>query len=66
MKIKLKTHRGAAKRFKISGTGKIRMNRAGNRHLLSHKTSRRKRGYSLAVDVHKTDRKAIRRLLPAS
>jgi len=64
MKTKLKTHRGAAKRFKISGTGKIMMKRAGKRHLLTKKSSRRKRGYALPVEAKKTELKGIRRLLP--
>lgn len=63
-RTKLKTHRGAAKRFKVSGTGKIMRRRTGKRHLLAKKTSRRKRGYELPVAVHKTDRQAIERLLP--
>jgi large subunit ribosomal protein L35 len=64
MKTKLKTHRGAAKRFKVTGSGKIMMKRAGKRHLLTHKPTRRKRGYNPPVEVHKADQQAIRRLLP--
>jgi ribosomal protein L35 len=37
---KMKTHSGAAKRFKITGTGKIKRLRAGRNHLLEHKSSR--------------------------
>jgi large subunit ribosomal protein L35 len=40
---KLKTHRGAAKRFKRTGTGKIMRSSAFKRHLLSSKTTKRKR-----------------------
>lgn len=64
MKMKLKTHRGAAKRFKKTGSGKIVMKRAGKRHLLAKKSARRKRGYNLPVEVHKADRDVIRKLLP--
>jgi large subunit ribosomal protein L35 len=64
MKTKLKTHRGAAKRFKVSGTGKIIMKRAGKRHLLAHKSARRKRRYNPPVVVNQADQQAIRRLLP--
>ncbi len=64
MKTKLKSHRGAAKRIRKTATGKLMMSRAGNRHLLSHKTSRRKRGYNLPVELHATVRKSVKRLLP--
>ncbi|MGH7274794.1 MAG: 50S ribosomal protein L35 [Nitrospiria bacterium] len=64
MKTKLKTHRGAAKRFKISGSGKMMMRRAGKRHLLTHKSTRRKRGHALPVEVNKSELQGIRRLLP--
>jgi large subunit ribosomal protein L35 len=64
MPTKLKTHRGAAKRFKISGNGKIMMKRAGKRHLLTHKSARRKRGYNPPVEAHKANQQALRRLLP--
>ena len=42
-KMKLKTHRGAAKRFKITSTGKIMRWHSGKRHLLGTKTPRRQR-----------------------
>jgi len=64
MPTKLKSHRGAAKRFKISGTGKIMMKRAGKRHLLSHKSARRKRRYNPPVEASKADQQALKRLLP--
>ena len=44
---KMKTHRGAHKRFRTTGSGKIVRKRSGKRHLLSHKSARRKRGYTL-------------------
>ena len=40
---KIKTNRGAAKRFKVTGTGKIKRRKAFLRHILTHKTTKRKR-----------------------
>ena len=61
---KMKTHRGAAKRFKVTGTGKIRRRRAFMNHMLEKKSSKRKRRLS-APDalVSPEDTKRIRRLL---
>jgi large subunit ribosomal protein L35 len=42
--IKAKTHTGASKRFKVSGTGKVMYRKSYHRHLLSKKSSKRKRG----------------------
>ncbi|MCG3111329.1 MAG: 50S ribosomal protein L35 [Candidatus Manganitrophus sp.] len=64
MRTKLKTHRGAAKRFKITGTGKIMRKQAGKRHLLTHKEAKRKRGLGGDVPVHPGEVSAIARLLP--
>lgn len=60
---KQKTHKGTAKRFKKTGTGKLRRERAGKRHLLEHKSSRRTRRLSGTVDVAKNDVKRVERLL---
>lgn len=61
---KMKTHKGAAKRFKITPTGKIRRRRAFANHILEKKDSKRKRRLngSDAV-VSDADRKTVRRLL---
>jgi len=61
---KMKTHRGTFKRFRTTGSGKIVRKRSGNRHLLTHKSARRKRSYTLPSEVTPTDRDAIKRLLP--
>lgn len=61
---KLKSNRGAAKRFKASGTGKIRRSKAYRRHILTSKTSKQKRGLRDAPVVDATNVKALRRLLP--
>ncbi|MGI8774249.1 MAG: 50S ribosomal protein L35 [Actinomycetota bacterium] len=61
---KMKTHRGAAKRFKITPTGKIRRRRAFANHILEKKTAKRKRHLN-APDalVAPADEKRVRRLL---
>ncbi|HIE65694.1 MAG: 50S ribosomal protein L35 [Nitrospira sp.] len=64
MKNKIKTHRGAAKRFKISGTGKVMRKQAGTQHLLVHKSGKRRRNLRGAVLVSKGEAKTIKRLLP--
>jgi len=64
MKQKMKSHRGAAKRFKKTGTGKIKRNKAGKRHLLEHKSPKQKRNLSGSTIVFKGDAKAIRQALP--
>jgi large subunit ribosomal protein L35 len=63
-KQKLKTHRGAAKRFKITGTGKVARSRAFGSHLLVSKSSKRKRSIKQGALVHPTDEKNIKALLP--
>jgi large subunit ribosomal protein L35 len=60
---KMKTHRGAAKRFTTTGTGKLRRRKAFKGHLLEHKSSRRRRRLSGPADVHPTDVKAVKRML---
>jgi large subunit ribosomal protein L35 len=61
---KLKTRRGAAKRFAKTGTGKIRRSKAFGRHILTKKSSKRKRGYRQGVVVDPTDDKRIREQIP--
>jgi len=61
---KLKTHRGAAKRFKKTGTGKFVQNRANRSHLLEHKSSRRKRRLRSAGVLSDAEQKRVRKLLP--
>jgi large subunit ribosomal protein L35 len=52
---KLKTRRGAAKRFKRTGTGKLRRSRAYHRHILTKKSSKRKRQLRQTTLVDSTD-----------
>lgn len=60
---KNKTHSGAKKRFRVTGSGKLMREQAGKRHLLEHKSSRRKRRLSGEVPVARADHKEVRRLL---
>lgn len=61
---KLKTHRGAAKRFKVTATGKVLRRRAGLRHILTSKRRKRKRKLGQAALVSKADAANVRRMLP--
>ncbi len=61
---KLKTNRGAAKRFKVTGTGKIRRLKANKSHLLTKKSKKRKRNLRKSGLVDPTNKRGIRRLLP--
>jgi large subunit ribosomal protein L35 len=63
-KMKLKTHRGAAKRFQITSTGKIMRWHSGKRHLLGTKKPRRMRKLLNKVQVNKADVRNIRLALP--
>jgi large subunit ribosomal protein L35 len=60
---KMKTDKGAAKRFKITGTGKIRRRKANRSHLLEKKSSRRTRRLGREITVSKADTREIKRLL---
>lgn len=64
VKLKLKTHRGAAKRFKITSTGKIMRMHSGKRHLLGSKKPKRMRRLGKSVVVSPNDAGKIRRQLP--
>ncbi|MEE9446404.1 MAG: 50S ribosomal protein L35 [Arenicellales bacterium] len=61
---KLKTNRGAAKRFKKTGSGKFKRSQSHLRHILTKKTTKRKRHLRETLLVHKSDHKSIQRLLP--
>jgi large subunit ribosomal protein L35 len=60
---KQKSHRGAAKRFKVTATGKIRRRRAFANHILEKKTAKRKRRLNSPALVSQADAKKVRRLL---
>jgi large subunit ribosomal protein L35 len=61
---KLKTNRAAAKRFKRTGTGKVKRRRGYLRHILSTKTRKQKRRLRKPALVDSANAKSIRRLLP--
>ena len=63
---KMKTHRGAAKRFKVTGTGKMKREKANGSHILTKKSPQRKRNLRKITLVDKADYKRIRVLLPYS
>ncbi len=61
---KMKTKRGAAKRFKLTGSGKIKRNKAFSSHILTKKSTKRKRGLRQPGIVDAANSKAIKRILP--
>jgi large subunit ribosomal protein L35 len=63
-KQKLKTHRGAAKRFKVTATGKILRMHSGKRHLLGTKAPGRMRKLKKLGQVHKSDAANVKMMLP--
>ena len=60
---KMKSHRGAAKRFKISPTGKLMRRRANANHILEKKSATRKRRLNSPAQVSQADARSIRRSL---
>ena len=60
---KMKTHSGAKKRFRKTGTGKIRARHAFSSHILEKKSPKRKRRMGLPTEVAPADRKRVRTLL---
>ena len=61
---KIKTNRGAAKRFKKTGSGKIRRNSAFTSHILTTKTTKRKRNLRKSSIMAPADSKRIKVLIP--
>ncbi len=61
---KIKTHRGVAKRMKITARGKVKRSRAFHSHLLSSKSPKRKRNLSKGALVHSTQARTIKSLMP--
>ena len=60
---KMKSRRGAAKRFPLTGSGKVRKNKANKSHLLSRKTMDRKRSLRKSGDVSDADVKRVKKML---
>jgi len=61
---KIKTHSGAKKRFKMSKNGKSMIAHANKSHILTKKSTKRKRGLRQQVVADKTNQKQIKRLIP--
>jgi large subunit ribosomal protein L35 len=61
---KLKTHKGAAKRFRLTATGKIKRGHSHGRHILTKKTNKRKRHLDIDVLVSPADQKRVEAMLP--
>ncbi len=61
---KMKTNRGAAKRFKLTGSGKLARRKAFSSHILTKKSTKRKRNLRQGAMVDDTNIKGIRRILP--
>ena len=60
---KIKTHSAAAKRFKLTGTGKIKRHHANASHILTKKSRKRKKRLAAAAIVKDCDYKRVRRML---
>lgn len=63
---KMKTHRGAAKRFKVTANGKVKYRHGFRNHILTKKRTKRKRHLRQGAYLNKTDAKRIKTLLPYS
>jgi large subunit ribosomal protein L35 len=61
---KLKTHKGAAKRFRITATGKIKRGHSHARHILTKKSTKRKRHLDVDALVSKADQERVEAMLP--
>ena len=61
---KMKTRRGAAKRFRITGSGKVRRFKAYKSHILNKKSSKRKRNLRKGTLIAAVEQKKIKRLIP--
>ena len=61
---KMKTKRGAAKRFRVRASGSVKRAQAYKRHILTKKTTKNKRQLRGITEVHKSDVAAIKALLP--
>ena len=62
-KNKMKSHRGASKRFKLTGSGKVKRNKAYKSHILTKKKPKRKRGLRKATTLTGADHKRIKSVL---
>jgi large subunit ribosomal protein L35 len=63
---KMKSHSGASKRFKKTGTGKLKARHAFSSHILEKKSPKRKRSFGMDRTISKADRKTVSKLLEGS
>ncbi len=61
---KMKTSKSAAKRFKVTGTGKLKRNKAYKRHILTKKTTKNKRNLRKSTITDATNVKTMKKILP--
>ena len=61
---KMKTNRSAAKRFKVTGTGKLKRNKAYKRHILTKKSPKTKRNLRKSAITDPTNEKNMKKILP--
>ncbi len=61
---KMKTHRGAAKRLKMTASGRIKRHKANTSHILTKKSTKRKRHLRQSTLVAKSDEKRLKKILP--
>lgn len=61
---KIKTHRGAAKRFSLTGTGKIKRSKAYASHILTKKSTKRKRNLRKSALIDRRDESKTKKLIP--
>ena len=61
---KMKTKSGAAKRFKVRGSGSIKRSQAFKRHILTKKTTKNKRHLRGPAEIHETNVKAVHAMMP--
>jgi large subunit ribosomal protein L35 len=61
---KMKTNRGAAKRFRLTASGKVKRNQSHRRHILTKKPNKRMRHLRSAAHVHESDVAMVKRMMP--
>ena len=61
---KMKTKSGAAKRFRVRGSGSLKRSQAFKRHILTKKTTKSKRQLRGPAEIHETNAKSVRRMMP--
>jgi large subunit ribosomal protein L35 len=61
---KMKTHRGAAKRYRVTGSGKIKRAKAFKSHILTKKSTKRKRNLRKAAYISEAEARTVKTLIP--